>query len=316
MTALMRIGTRGSKLAIAQAEEVKTRLGAAFPELSKAGAVEIVVIKTTGDKITDRALLEAGGKGLFTKEIEEALLSKTIDCAVHSMKDMPTQLPEGLVIPALLPRESVADAFISRTGQKLSELPAGSKIGTASLRRSTLVKALRPDLEVVLFRGNVGTRLEKLSRGEADGTMLAVAGLNRLDMPEIITEELDPVDFTPAIGQGAIGVETRQDDDRTNTYISAIKCQDTMDAVGAERSFLASLDGSCHTPIGAWARIIDAETMMFRGVVGELDGSHLYRTELILSRSNGWKQAYQAGLDLKTELSPALLASLEAGKHE
>lgn len=314
MAALLRIGTRGSKLALTQAEQVKTKLQEKFPELAAEGAIETVIIKTSGDRIRDRALRDVGGKELFTKEIEEALSAKEIDCAVHSMKDVGTTLPEGLIFPALLPRESAADALITTTGIALKDLPQGAKIGTASLRRAALLRAFRPDFEVVLFRGNVGTRLEKLKNGEADATLLAVSGLNRLNLSHVITEYLDPVDFTPAAGQGAIGVQIRADDEKMNKYVTALNCQDTMDAVGAERSFLAALNGSCHTPIGAWARVVNDNTLMFRGFVGEMDGSHLYRSEMVLTRPNGWKESYQAGLDLKAELPESLLATLDQEK--
>src|SRR5438552_12716290 len=218
--AVVRIGTRGSPLALAQAEMVRSRFAAAHglaPE-----CIEIKVIRTTGDAIQDRPLAEAGGKGLFTKEIEEALIAGTIDLAVHSAKDMPTMLPRGLVISAVLPREDVRDVFISRKAKALLGLPQGAVVGTASLRRQALVKRMRRDLAVVSFRGNVQTRLRKLDEGVVDATLLALAGLKRLGLHEAATAVLPIEDFLPAVGQGIIAIETRADDAATRNALATI----------------------------------------------------------------------------------------------
>jgi hydroxymethylbilane synthase len=222
--------------------------------------------------IQDRPLAEAGGKGLFTKEIEEALLAGAIDLAVHSSKDMPTVLPAGLVLSAFLPREDARDAFISRKAKTLRELPQGAVIGTASLRRQALVKRLRPDLAIVPLRGNVETRLRKIEAGDADATVLAVAGLKRLGLMAAATMVLDIDEFLPAVGQGAIGIETRADDARTRALVAKIDDPDTATALAAERAFLAVLDGSCRTPIAGYARVSDGQ-VRFRGMIAKTDGT-------------------------------------------
>ncbi|WP_114008626.1 hydroxymethylbilane synthase [Cohaesibacter intestini] len=269
----IKIGTRGSLLALAQAHETKRRLMDAHG-LSEED-FEIVVIKTTGDMIQDRPLSEAGGKGLFTKEIEEALLDGSIDLAVHSSKDMPTVLPDGLELSTYLPREDVRDAFISRKYQTLAEMPEGAVVGTSSLRRQAMVKKVRPDLQVVMYRGNVQTRLEKLDRGVADATLLACAGLHRLGQSEIITSAIETDDFLPAVGQGAIGIETRIGDARILGLLAAIHDVDTERALACERAFLGALDGSCRTPIAGLARI-SGDALSFEGLVLLPDGSEYY----------------------------------------
>src|SRR5580693_8194664 len=215
---VLRIGSRGSPLALAQAHEVQSRLAKAHGLVPE--QIEIKVIRTTGDAIVDRPLADAGGKGLFTKEIEEALLAGSIDLAVHSSKDMPTVLPPGLVLSAFLPREDPRDAFIGRAVKTLAELPGGAVVGTASLRRQALVKHLRPDLKIMPLRGNVETRLRKLEAGDFDATVLAVAGLKRLNLLAAVTSFLDPDEFVPAVGQGAIGIETREDDAKIRALVS------------------------------------------------------------------------------------------------
>jgi hydroxymethylbilane synthase len=249
---------------------VASRLAAAHG--IDATRIEIVVIRTTGDAIQDRPLADAGGKGLFTKEIEEALMAGAIDLAVHSSKDMPTALPAGLVLSAFLPREDARDAFISRKAKSLRDLPTGAAVGTASLRRQALVKRLRPDLAVTPLRGNVETRLRKVEAGEVDATLLAVAGLKRLDLLGAATAFLDVDEFVPAVGQGAIGIETRVSDAATRALVAAIDDADTATAVTAERAFLAVLDGSCRTPIGGHARV-SAGAVRFRGLIAKPDGS-------------------------------------------
>ena len=267
---MIRIGTRGSKLALAQAYETRARLMAAHG-LDEEG-FEVVVIKTTGDMIQDRPLSEAGGKGLFTKEIEEALLDGRIDMAVHSSKDMPTYLPDGLELSTFLPREDVRDAFISRKYKTLEEMPHGAVVGTSSLRRQAMVKRVRPDLEVVMYRGNVQTRLEKLDRGVADATLLACAGLRRLGDEDIITSAIAVETFLPAVGQGAICIESRIGDERIGTLLAAIHDVPTERALACERAFLGALDGSCRTPIAGLAEI-NGDALVFRGMVLMPDGS-------------------------------------------
>nr|WP_321442792.1 hydroxymethylbilane synthase [uncultured Cohaesibacter sp.] len=269
----IKIGTRGSLLALAQAHETRRRLMEAHGRTED--DFEIVVIKTTGDMIQDRPLSEAGGKGLFTKEIEEALLDGSIDLAVHSSKDMPTVLPDGLELSTFLPREDVRDAFISRKYQSLAEMPQGAVVGTSSLRRQAMVKKVRPDLEVVMYRGNVQTRLEKLDRGVADATLLACAGLNRLGQSQIITSAIETDDFLPAVGQGAICIETRTGDGRILGLLSAIHDANTERALACERAFLGALDGSCRTPIAGLARI-SGDALHFEGLVLMPDGSEYY----------------------------------------
>lgn len=272
----LRIGTRGSPLALAQAHEVRARLSAAHG-LSEE-AIEIRVYKTTGDAIQDRPLAEVGGKGLFTKEIEEALIAREIDLAVHSMKDMQTELPAGLVIGAALPREDVRDAFISLKYASLADLPEGAVVGTSSLRRQAQVKRIRPDLKVVGFRGNVQTRLRKLSEGVADATLLACAGLNRLGMADRITAPIETDQILPAVAQGAIAIEIREDDAEVAKLVAALNDPKTAYCVAAERAFLTRLEGSCRTPIAGLAQL-NGDTLSFRGMVFSVDGERSFEIE-------------------------------------
>lgn len=290
----IRIGTRGSALALAQAHEVRDRLSAVYGDKV---SFEIVIIKTTGDKILDRALAAVGGKGLFTKELEEALLDSTIDIAVHSMKDMQAVLPRALEIGCVLPREDVRDAFISPVAKSLQDLPSGSVVGTASIRRESFIRHKRPDLKMILFRGNVQTRLRKLEAGEAHATLLAFAGLKRLGLTDRITQLIPIEDMLPAPAQGAIGVELRSADNETKEILSAINDRDTFIAVEAERAFLSQLDGSCRTPIAALARI-DGDTISFKGVILTPDGARIYETE----RKGDVKDAVALGKDAAHEL--------------
>ena len=266
----LKIGTRGSPLALAQAYETRVRLARAF-DLPQ-GAFEICVIKTTGDKITDRPLKEIGGKGLFTREIEEDLAAGRIDIAVHSMKDMPTQQPEGLLLDTYLPREDVRDAFISPRAASLDDLPPGTVVGTSSLRRRAQLKLRRPDLQVVEFRGNLQTRLKKLSDGVAEATFLAMAGLNRLAMTDVPQTPIPTATMLPAVAQGAIGIERRATDSRIAEMLEAIHDLPTGQRLAAERSFLATLDGSCETPIAGLATL-DGPALLLRGEVLRPDGS-------------------------------------------
>jgi hydroxymethylbilane synthase len=298
---MLRIGTRGSPLALAQARAVRDRLAAAHGWAPD--AVEIKTIRTSGDLIQDRPLADAGGKGLFTKEIEQALIDGGIDLAVHSAKDMPTVLPEGLVLAACLEREDVRDAFISRKAHALSELPAGSVVGTSSLRRQAQVRRLRPDLAVVNFRGNVETRLRKLDEGVADATLLALAGLKRLGLAQAATAILPVEEFLPAVGQGAIAIETRVADARVHDLLAAIDHADTRTALTAERAFLAVLDGSCRTPIAGHATVA-AQTLQFRGLILRPDGSEAHETACGGSREDAAAIGAEAGRELK-RLAPA-----------
>jgi hydroxymethylbilane synthase len=305
------LGTRGSALALAQANEVRARLASAHAELADETAVEIVVIKTTGDKVQDRTLAEIGGKGLFTKEIEEALLDGRIDAAVHSMKDVPTWLPEGLEIAAVLPREDPRDALISARGNSLAALPAGAVVGTASLRRQAQVLLARPDLEVIPFRGNVQTRLRKLAEGQVDATLLAVAGLKRLDMSGSITTALEPEEMLPAVAQGAIGIETRADDADTRGYLIALNHRTSALRVAAERACLAVLDGSCRTPIAALAETSgEGEDLRLRGLVCMPDGSHAHRAERHGAAADAAALGRDAGAELRATAGPAFFAAL------
>ncbi len=280
----LNIGTRGSLLALAQANEVRDRLAAAFDLPFE--AFTIVVIKTTGDKIIDRPLKEIGGKGLFTREIEAALLEGSIDIAVHSMKDMPTLQPGGLVIDTYLPREDCRDAFISPHLKSIADLPQGAVVGTSSLRRRAQVKLRRPDLEVVEFRGNLQTRLKKLDDGVAEATFLAMAGLNRLKMDEVPKASVDTDDMLPAIAQGAIGVERRNNDSRAADMLAAIHDPATGEQLAAERAFLATLDGSCETPIAGLAEL-NGTNMRLRGQVLRPDGSDAIGDDVTCTISDG-----------------------------
>ena len=266
----LKIGTRGSPLALAQAHETRSRLAAAFdlPE----EAFEIIVIKTTGDRVIDRPLKEIGGKGLFTREIEQAMLIGEIDIAVHSMKDMPVLQPEGLLLDTYLPREDVRDALVSPSVKNLADLPAGAKVGTSSLRRKAQVLVAYPQLEVVEFRGNVQTRLKKLEDGVAACTFLAMAGLNRLGRPEVAQCAIESEIMLPAVAQGAIGIERRADDTAAAEMLAAIHHTETGERLAAERAFLAALDGSCETPIAGLAEL-SGGTLRLRGEILRPDGS-------------------------------------------
>jgi hydroxymethylbilane synthase len=266
----LRIGTRGSPLALAQAFETRSRLMQAHGLTED--MVEIVTIKTTGDRILDRPLKEIGGKGLFTREIEEALLAGDIDIAVHSMKDMPTAQPEGLCLDCFLPREDVRDAFVSPGVAGMADLPEGAVVGTSSLRRRAQLLNRRPDLKLVEFRGNVQTRLRKLEDGVAAATFLAMAGLNRLGMAGVARAPIEAEDMLPAVAQGCIGIERRADDLRAEALLEAIHHAPTAQRVGAERAFLRVLDGSCETPIAGLA-LLENGTLWLRGEILRPDGS-------------------------------------------
>ncbi|KAM0842081.1 hypothetical protein ACQ4PT_058590 [Festuca glaucescens] len=310
---LIRIGTRGSPLALAQAHETREKLKAAHTELAEDGAVEIIIIKTTGDMILDKPLADIGGKGLFTKEIDDVLLQGRIDIAVHSMKDVPTYLPEGTILPCNLPREDVRDAFICLTAKTLADLPAGSVVGSASLRRQSQILYKYPSLKVVNFRGNVQTRLRKLKEGDVHATLLALAGLKRLNMAETATSVLSVDEMLPAVAQGAIGIACRSSDDKMMEYLSSLNHEDTRLAVACEREFLSVLDGNCRTPIAAYAYRDSDGNCSFRGLLASPDGSIVYET----SRSGTYSFddmvaiGQDAGHELKAKAGPGFFDGLQ-----
>jgi len=277
-TSILRIGTRGSPLALAQTHQIRDALATAWPQLAAPGAIEIVVIRTTGDKVQDRPLAEIGGKGLFTKELDEAMEQGSIDLAVHSMKDVPTILPDFVRLPCMVKREDVRDAFISPIAKTPDDLPIGAKVGTASLRRGAQILNRRPDLQVVNFRGNVQTRLGKLAEGQVDATLLAAAGLNRLGLAQHATTLLSSDYMLPAVAQGAVGITCRADDAKAHDFLAPLAHTETMIRVTAERAFLSRLDGSCRTPIAALA-LLDGDTLSFRGLIVSPDGKDLHRVE-------------------------------------
>lgn len=266
----IRIGTRGSQLALAQAEETRARLMTAHSLTEN--DFDIRVISTAGDRIQDRPLSEVGGKGLFSKEIERALADGEIDMAVHSTKDMASVLPAGLEISAYLPREDVRDAFLSPVARTISDLPRGAVIGSSSLRRQALIKAMRPDIDVVMFRGNLQTRLHKLEQGDVDGTLLAHAGLRRLGLADRVAGLMEPEEFLPAPGQGAICIEQRAGDGSISDLVATINHDETAIALACERTYLKALDGSCRTPIGGYARLVD-ERLFFDALILSPDGT-------------------------------------------
>ena len=303
---LLRIGTRGSKLALTQAGLVRDALAAAVPALAAPGAIEIVRITTTGDRIQDRPLADAGGKGLFVKEIEEALLDKRIDAAVHSMKDMPTAQPPGLVISAFLPREDVRDVLIAGDIKRIADLKKGAVIGSAALRRKAQLLHLRPDLQVVNFRGNVDTRLAKQAAGEVDATLLALAGLKRLGLGHVGTPIFED-EMLPAVGQGAVCIECRSDDTSTRGWLAAVDHAPTAICVAAEHAMLAVLDGSCRTPIAGHATLGAGGTLHLRGMILKPDGSQVIATERTGAANAAAALGKDAGLELKQRGGPGFL---------
>ena len=300
-TASLRIGTRGSPLALVQASAVRSRLAAATH--MREDDIELVVIRTSGDTIQDRPLAEEGGKGLFTKEIEDALLDGRIDLAVHSAKDMSTVLPPGLVLAACLEREDPRDVFISHKAPTLSELPKGARLGTASLRRQAIAKRARPDLLVMPLRGNVETRIRKLKAGEVDATLLALAGLKRLGLTGHATTIMSVEEFLPAVGQGAIGIETRTNDARLRDIVATVDHADTSTAIACERAFLAALDGSCKTPIAGHATVME-NAVQFRGLIARPDGSAALDIAGTGQRKDAATIGAEAGRELKHRAGP------------
>lgn len=301
------IGTRGSPLALWQARHVWARL------LETAGLgggeVGLSVITTSGDRIKDKPLREFGGKGLFTKEIDEALLRGDADLAVHSMKDLPTELPAGVFIAAILPRADVRDAFISQKAPSLAALPPGARVGTSSLRRGAQVRRLRPDLRVVDFRGNVETRLRKLDEGLADATLLAIAGLERLGLASHATSILSTGEMLPAVAQGAIGVTCRTDDASTRELLAVLNDPAAYTTVACERALLARLDGSCKTPIAGLAEIA-GESLRLRGLILAPDGSEWHEVELTGAASEARRIGTEAGEEVLARAGPRFMANL------
>lgn len=286
---MLRIGTRQSPLALAQAHEVAAKL--ALPH-------DIVGMTTSGDKFLEQPLAEIGGKGLFTKELEDALLSGAVDIAVHSLKDMPTVLPDGLIIACVLPREDVRDVLISKVVTRIADLPQGATFGTSSLRRAAQLLHLRPDLTIVPLRGNVGTRLRKIEEGVATATMLARAGLNRLKLFDVPAHDIPITECLPAVAQGAIGIECRADDTKTRELLAKIHCANTMAAVTCERAFLKVLDGSCRTPIAGYAQVKDG-ALHFSGLIASNDGTSVRRTEISGDVADAEALGREAGTLLK-----------------
>ncbi|HEY6980386.1 hydroxymethylbilane synthase [Reyranella sp.] len=302
---LLRLGTRGSKLALAQARLVRDALAGAVPALAAPDAIEIIAIRTTGDVIQDRPLAEAGGKGLFVKEIEEALLARRIDGAVHSMKDMPTAQPPGLVIAAFLPREDARDVLIAGV-DRIDDLKQGAVVGTSALRRKAQLLHRRPDLQIVNFRGNVDTRLVKLAAGTVDATLLALAGLKRLGLA--VGTPVPEDEILPAVGQGAVCVECRADDERMRGWLAAIDHAPTANRVAAEHAMLAVLDGSCRTPIAGHAVLEEAGMLHLRGLIAKPDGSDLIATERRGPSSDAGRLGHDAGEELRRRGGPGFFS--------
>lgn len=302
---ILRLGSRGSPLALAQSYMTRAALSALTGEPED--RFPLTIIKTTGDKITDRALSESGGKGLFTKEIDEAQLAGEIDLSIHSGKDLPTRLPDGLMEAGYLPRADVRDAFIGHKARRLIDLPKGAKLGTASLRRGAQALRLRPDLQVTLIRGNVETRLRKVAEGEFDGTLLAMAGLNRLGLSSHVHEILSESDFLPAVAQGAIGIVIRSDDAHAVKLAGGIVDMATTVAVAAERAFLRMLDGSCKTPIAGHARL-DGGIVSLKGQVLSLDGATVFDGAQAGDRTQASAIGEMLGLSIKQRLPAGFFA--------
>ncbi len=301
---LLRIGTRGSPLALAQANQVRDRLIEAHPGRPPP---ELRVIKTTGDQVTDRPLADVGGKGLFTKEIEQALLDGAIDIAVHSMKDVETWLPDGLAVDCFLPREDPRDTLLGAAS--IGALPEGARVGTASLRRSAQLLAARPDLTITLMRGNVGTRLDKLAAGEVDATLLAVAGLKRLGRADAIGAVLEPAEFLPAVAQGAVGIERRAADTQTAASLALLNDRPTALCVAAERAMLAALDGTCRTPIGGLATL-DGDRLTLDGMLVWPDGSGMQRVQQAGASGDAVAIGNAVGQELRRRAGPKFFEDL------
>jgi hydroxymethylbilane synthase len=301
------IGTRGSPLALWQARHVRALMVAAHG--LDEGDVELSVITTSGDRIREEPLRDFGGKGLFTKEIDEALVEGRVDLAVHSMKDLPTELPPGISIAAVLKRGDVRDAYIGAKGESLASLPEGAVVGSSSLRRQAQIRRLRPDLQVIDFRGNVETRIAKLERGLADATLLALAGLERLGLSGHVTSIMPIAEMLPAVAQGAIGVARRSEDAETRELLQALNDQISATAIACERAFLTELDGSCRTPIAGLAEI-EGSTLRLRGLILKPDGTEWHEIELTGAPADAARIGAEAGRELLARAGPGFLASL------
>ncbi len=309
-TALLRIGTRGSPMALVQAHQVRDALMAAHPALAAAGAIEIVAIKTSGDRVQDRALAEIGGKGLFIKEIEEALAGGRIDIAVHSAKDVPGFLPRGLELACILKRDDPRDAFVSPHAERIAALPSGAVVGTSSPRRQAQILARWPALKVVPFRGNAGTRIDKLGAGQADATILGIAGLRRIGRQDAARSILEPEEMLPAVAQGALAVEIRADDARARAWLVPLDHAPSALAVAAERAMLAELEGSCRTPIAGLAVIASGGELTLRGLVAMPDGSAIHRTAVSGPHGDALRIGREAGAALKAMAGKGFFAAL------
>ena len=305
---LLRLGTRGSKLALVQTGLVRSALAAAIPALAAADAIEVVTIRTTGDAIQDRPLSEAGGKGLFVKEIEEALFAGRIDAAVHSMKDMPTLQPPGLAIAAFLPREDARDVLIAGDVARIADLKHGAVVGTSALRRRAQLLHRRPDLQIVTLRGNVDTRLAKREAGTVEATLLALAGLKRLGLAHV-GQPVPEEEMLPAVGQGAVCIECRADDSRTRQWLAAIDHAPTATCVAAEHAMLAVLDGSCRTPIAGHAVLTGDGGLHLRGLIARPDGSELIFSERRAAGSDSAVVGRDLGRELLRRGGPGFLST-------
>ena len=309
---VIRIASRASELALRQARSVEAQLAA------RGFSCEVVTFKTTGDKKLDEPLSEIGAKGLFTRELEVALAKKKVDCCVHSLKDLPTELPEGLIIGAILEREDPRDVLVVNAvteAEDLASLPSGSRVGTSSLRRRAQLKSLRPDLEVAELRGNVPTRLKKVDTGKVHAAILAAAGLIRLDARARIKQYLDPPAWLPAAGQGAIAIEIREDDDEMRQIIRALDHEDTSRAVRAERAFLAALEGGCQIPIGALAARDASGELILHGFVSDLRGRDVVRGSSIVDPSSPEAAGRALAADLRTRGATSLLMDLRSSSQ-
>lgn len=306
MTNKIRIGTRGSQLALYQAEKVKSELLKVYPEMT----VEIEIIHTKGDKILDVALSKIGDKGLFTKEIEVALVEETVDIAVHSLKDLPTNLPEGLKLGAVLERAEFRDAFVSRDGRKLSEMKAGDVVATSSLRRQAGLLQVIPDITLKDIRGNVNTRLQRMEDGYCDAMIMAAAGLQRLGLDKYITEIIDPEVIMPAVSQGAIAIEIRENDPQVEAVLSKINHDETWQVVQAERAFLRTLEGGCQVPLGCYSRL-ENEQLVLSGFVASVDGKEMIRETLSGEISKPEELGVQLAELLKEKGAGEILANIK-----
>ncbi|MGY2051999.1 hydroxymethylbilane synthase [Methylobacterium sp. JK268] len=306
----LRIGTRSSPMALAQTGMVRDRIAAAHPHLAAPGAMELVPVTTVADKVLDRPLSAIGGKGLFTKELEQALLADEVDIAVHSMKDVETWLPDGLVIACILARDDPRDAFLSLKAESLDALPPGSRVGTSSLRRGAQVLMRRPDLRIVPLRGNANTRIRRLEEGACDATLLAIAGLERLGLAHLARDVIPVETMLPAVAQGALGIECRAGDSEIIALLQAVACPQTTIAVSAERALLAELDGSCRTPIAALARI-EGDALTLDGLLFRPDGSAQWGTRRRGPAAEAVAIGREAGADLKAQAGETYRTELQ-----